>query len=129
MKYAFPAIIEKADDGYNVSFPDIENCFTCGKTLPEAIEMAQDVLPLMLCQMEDDKKPIPEASDISGLPLKENETATYIFADTMKYREKYDNKAVKKTLTIPQWMNKAATEANINFSQVLQDALREKLSG
>ncbi|HCA33974.1 MAG TPA: HicB family protein, partial [Lachnospiraceae bacterium] len=50
-KYVFPAIIEKADDGYNVSFPDIENCFTCGKTFAEAIEMAQDVLPLMLCQM------------------------------------------------------------------------------
>ena len=61
-KYVFPAIIEKADDGYNVSFPDIENCFTCGKTFAEAIEMAQDVLPLMLCQMEDDKTPIPEAS-------------------------------------------------------------------
>lgn len=127
-KYVFPAIIEKADDGYNVSFPDIENCFTCGETLPEAIEMAQDVLPLMLCQMEDDKKPIPEASDISKLSIKDNETATYIVADTMKYRKKYNNKAVKKTLTIPQWMNEAAINANINFSQVLQDALREKLS-
>ena len=105
-KYVFPAIIEKADDGYNVSFPDIENCFTCGKTFAEAIEMAQDVLPLMLCQMED----------------------TYIVADTMRYREKYNTKAVKKTLTIPQWMNEAAAKANINFSQVLQDALREKLS-
>ncbi|HCA33975.1 MAG TPA: toxin-antitoxin system, antitoxin component, HicB domain protein [Lachnospiraceae bacterium] len=46
----------------------------------------------------------------------------------MKYREKYNTKAVKKTLTIPQWMNEAAAKANINFSQVLQDALREKLS-
>ena len=127
-KYVFPAIIEKADDGYNVSFPDIENCFTCGKTFAEAIEMAQDVLPLMLCQMEDDKTPIPEASDISALHLAENETVTYIVADTMKYREKYNTKAVKKTLTIPQWMIEAAAKANINFSQVLQDALREKLS-
>lgn len=127
-KYVFPAIIEKADDGYNVTFPDIENCFTCGETFAEAIEMAQDVLPLMLCQMEDDKKLIPMASNISDLHLDKNETASYIVADTMKYREKYNNKAVKKTLTIPQWMNEAATNANINFSQVLQDALREKLS-
>lgn len=127
-KYVFPAIIEKADDGYNVTFPDIENCFTCGDSFPEALEMAQDVLPLMLCQMEDDKEPIPKPSDIADLQLNDNETASYIVADTMKYREKYNNKAVKKTLTIPQWMNEAATNANINFSQVLQDALREKLS-
>ena len=54
-KYVFPAVFEKTDDGYDVSFPDIENCFTCGSDIPEAFEMAQDVLPLMLSEMEDDK--------------------------------------------------------------------------
>lgn len=96
MKYIFPAVFSKADDGYNVAFPDIENCFTCGKTLPEAAMMAQDVLPLMLCQMEDDNTPIPKASDISKLHLHPNETAMNISADTKAYREKYGSGAVQK---------------------------------
>ncbi len=58
-KYVFPAVIEQASDGFNVSFPDLENCFTCGETFDEAIEMAGDVLPLMLCRMEENEEPIP----------------------------------------------------------------------
>lgn len=125
--YIFPAIIEKADDGYNVRFPDIENCFTCGSTLEEAIKMAQDVLPLMLCEMENDKKPIPAPSDIKDLVCKENEEASYIRADTVEYQKKYNTRAVKKTLSIPSWLNESAMAADINFSQTLQEALKEKL--
>ena len=87
-KYVFPAVIEQASDGFNVSFPDLENCFTCGETFDEAIEMAGDVLPLMLCRMEENEEPIPEASALSHLHLKANETAVNIETDTMEYRKK-----------------------------------------
>ena len=126
-KYVFPAIFEKCKDGYNVTFPDIEDCFTCGETLEEAIEMAQDVLPLMLSEMEDDGKLIPDPTDIKSLSLSSAETASYIVADTLAYRKKHNNRAVKKTLSIPEWLNEAAIKAGINFSQTLQDALKEKL--
>ena len=87
-KYVFPAVIEQASDGFNVSFPDLENCFTCGETFDEAIEMAGDVLPLMLCRMEENEEPIPEASALSHLHLKANKTAVNIETDTMEYRKK-----------------------------------------
>lgn len=87
-KYVFPAVYEKSEDGYNVRFPDIENCFTCGETLEEAVEMAKDVLPLMLCEMEDDSSLIPTPTDIHDIPLSSTETASYITADTDEYRQR-----------------------------------------
>ena len=125
--YIFPAVFEKSKDGINVRFPDIENCFTCGSTLEEAIKMAQDVLPLMLCEMEDDHTDIPEPTDIKSVECKKNEEASYIRADTLAYRKKYNTRAVKKTLPIPEWLNEAATAAGVNFSQILQDALKSQL--
>lgn len=126
-KYLFPAIIEHAEDGYNVSFPDLEDCFTCGSTFEEAIEMANDVLPLMLSEMEDDGKRIPNPSKINPINLSPSEIVSYVIADTDAYRKKYNNKSVKKTLSIPEWLNEEATKAGINFSKTLQDALKEKL--
>ncbi len=86
-KYVFPAVFEKTDDGYDVSFPDIENCFTCGSDIPEAFEMDQDVLPLMLSEMEDDKKAIPKPTYLKSIVLSNNEFTSYIFADTDAYRK------------------------------------------
>lgn len=88
MKYMYPAVFQKDNDGWNVRFPDIENCFTCGETLPEAFAMARDVLPLMLCEMEDNKTAIPKASELSAFCLSPRETAMYIYTDTQEYREK-----------------------------------------
>ena len=128
-KYIYPAIFETEDEGgYSVSFPDVEGCFTCGDTLEEALAMAKDALSLMLVDIEDEKKEIPEVSDIRRLRLKKNEFATLISADTMLYRQTLNNAAVKKTLSIPAWLNKAAIASGINFSQVLQDALRAQLN-
>ena len=126
-KYLFPAVFECAEDGVNVTFPDIENCFTCGQDREEAVKMAQDVLPLMLCEMEDNHEPIPKPSNIRSLQLKDNEFTSYILADTSAYRAKYNSKAVKKTVSIPAWLNEAATQKGINFSQTLQEALKEKI--
>ena len=125
MKYAYPAIFtfDENDNIYYVNFPDIKNCYTDGKNLPEAIEKAEDVLPLMLCQIEDDGEDLPSASDVKSIKAAPNETVSLVFADTTEYRRIYDNKAVKKTLSVPSWLNIKAERLGINFSYVLQQAL------
>lgn len=125
MKYAYPAVFtfDESENCYYVNFPDMENCFTDGKDIPEAIENAEDVLSLMLCQMEDDGAEIPIATNIKTIESAPNETVSLVFADTTEYRRIYDNKAVKKTLSVPSWLNVKAERLGINFSYVLQQAL------
>ena len=127
MKYAYPAILtyDPEEKCYYVNYPDIEDCFTDGKTLPEAIEMGADALSLMLCQMEDDGDEIPAASDIKTIHAAENETVSLIFADTMEYRRIYESKAVKKTLSVPSWLNAMAERKGANFSAILQKGLKQ----
>lgn len=127
-KYVYPAIFTKEECGYSVNFPDVENCFTSGATLVEAIEAAQDVLCLMLYDMEERKEPAPNSTDISSVKCEKNEFCTLIDCDTMDYRKFYDKKAIKKTLTIPSWLNAMAEREEINFSAVLQKALRAELN-
>jgi len=127
-KYAYPAIFTpEADGGYSIIFPDIDGCYTCGDSLEDGIEMAEDVLALALYGYEKERRPIPDPSDRNTIILKENEFINYIACDTIAYRKMYNNQSVKKTLTIPQWLNEAASEAGINFSQVLQEALKAQL--
>ena len=91
--------------------------------------MAKDALALMVyTNYEETGNPAPSSTPINELKLKKNEFATYIACDTAECRRKFGSKAVKKTLTIPEWLNDAAMKENINFSQVLQDALKEKLN-
>ena len=126
--YVFPAVFTALEDGrYEVYFPDLEGCYTFGDDLQDAIKMAQDVLALTLYEYEADERSIPEASERSMIDLKENEFINYVTADTLEYRKRFNSKAVKKTLTIPEWLNEAAVEAGVNFSQVLQEALTKKL--
>ena len=126
MKYVFPAIFSPEENGaYSVVFPDIESCYTCGDDLSDALEMSEDALALTLYGYEKDGRAIPSPSDLSALVLPEGSFANYIVCDTLAYRKMYQNKAVKKTLTIPEWLNEAAISMNVNFSQVLQDALTE----
>lgn len=89
--------------------------------------MAEDVLTLVLYGYESDGRSIPAPSSVSAFAIKEGEFVNYIACDTLAYRKIHNNKAVKKTLTIPEWLNEAASEAGINFSQVLQDALKTQL--
>lgn len=127
--YVFPAVFTALEDGrYEVYFPDLEGCYTFGDDLQDAIKMAQDVLALTLYEYEADERSIPEASERSKIDLKENEFINYVTADTLEYRKRFNSKAVKKTLTVPEWLNEAAVEAGINFSQVLQEALTKKLN-
>lgn len=129
MKYAYPAVFtyEKSEGVYYVRFPDIKNCFTDGRSVAEALEMGEDALTLMLCQMEDDGIRLPEPTDIKKISLGENETATLVFADTDEYRRENDTRAVKKTLSIPRWLDVMAVKKGVNFSALLQKALKEEL--
>lgn len=121
--YIFPAVFLKEEDGYSVSFPDIDGAFTCGETFEEALFMAKDCLELNLDTVDE----IPHVTDIDKIKLNENEYLVMVQADMLNFRKKNDNKPVKKTLTIPKWLNDLGIEKKINFSKVLQDALKEKL--
>ena len=128
MKYIYPAVFSPEDPGYSVEFPDLPGCCTCGDSLEESLSMAKDALSLFLVELEDEKQDIPEPSPIKSLSLEENSFASLINVDTTIYRQTLSNAAVKKTLSIPQWLNQAAIANGINFSQVLQDALKQKLN-
>jgi predicted RNase H-like HicB family nuclease len=128
MKYAYPAIFHsEPEGGYSVSFPDIEGCFTQGDTELEAIDMAEDALNLMLWDMEEHKEVIPLPSKPSDISLRDDDFIMLIKADTLEYKRYHDTKTIKKTLTIPQWLDTAAKERNVNFSHVLTNALIHEL--
>ncbi|MGM9937346.1 MAG: type II toxin-antitoxin system HicB family antitoxin [Candidatus Ornithomonoglobus sp.] len=126
-KYIYPAVFTNEDGVYSITFPDIENCFTQGEDLQDGLENAQDALCLMLYHMEKEHKSIPEPSDVKSIITDSNSFATLISCDTFEYERFYKNKAVKKTLTIPEWLNDIAIRKNVNFSNVLQNALMEQL--
>lgn len=124
--YVYPAIFTPEENGqYSVVFPDIEGCYTSGDSLSDAIFMAEDALALMLYHYEAEGKDIPPMS--SHHDLSDGEFINFICCDTLEYQKIHNNKAVKKTLTIPEWLNERAERAGINFSGVLQEALKEKL--
>ena len=102
-KYAYPAIFTPEEDGtYSIDFPDLEGCYTCGDSIEDGLEMAEDALALVLYGYEKDGREIPAPSVPSALTLSGNEFVNYVACDTMAYRKMYNNKAVKKTLTIPE---------------------------
>ena len=128
MKYVYPAVFTPEDNGmYSVNFPDLEGCYTCGDSLEDGIEMAEDALALVLYGYEKEDKAIPVPSERSKIKVTGKEFVNYIACDTLVYRKMYNNKSVKKTLSIPEWLNEAANKAGINFSQVLQEALIKKI--
>ena len=126
--YVYPAVFKREDSGlYAVEFPDIPGCFTSGDDLDDAMLMAEDALAFMLYGYEKEKKEIPKPSKLTDIENDGKSFVNYIRCDTLWYRKKNSGTAVKKTLTIPEWLNEAAVEANLNFSQILQDALKTKL--
>lgn len=126
MKYVYPAIFTPLPSGeYDIRIPDLPGCITCGKDLVDAIEMAEDAVAMWLCDAEDNRETIPAPS--KELIVNAPQFVNFVVADTEEYRRENDNRAVKKTLTIPSWLNAKAEKAGINFSQTLQDALKERL--
>ena len=127
-RYAYPAVFTPEENGqFSVNFPDLDGCYTCGDDMKDALIMAEDVLAFTLYDYEKKGKEIPEPSAPGDLTLEKNEFVNYVACDTLEYRKMHNNKAVKKTLTIPEWLNESAMAMGLNFSQVLQDALMDKV--
>lgn len=126
--YVFPATVEKGDHNYGVCFCDLPGCVSVGNTLDEALHLAKESLALHLWGMEQDGEAIPTPTPIDNITLKTGETLCLLEANMFDIRAQMDNRPVKKTLTIPWYLNNLAEKRRINFSQVLQSALRERLS-
>lgn len=120
----FPAIFTYDGKYYNVDFIDLKGCSTFGDSIQNAYLMAQDAMGLYLDELTNFPQP---TLDISNIPLKSNQLVSFVSIDMDEYRKKFNNKSIKKTLTIPEWLNYLSEKNNINFSQVLQEALKEKL--
>lgn len=127
MKYVYPAIFTEENNNFNVSVPDLPGCFTFGTTITEAIEMARDAISMWLCDAENKDEEIPSPSKLQDITNDSNSFVNLIDVDTVEYRHENDNRAIKKTLSIPNWLNTKAEKAGINFSQTLQKALKQEL--
>ncbi len=125
--YFFPALFTRDTDGVSVEFPDLPGCYTCGATVEEAMLMARDALPLHLYSLEKDGAQIPEPSSFENLRHGTNQFVAVIEAKMAPYRDRMQNRAVKKTLTIPKWLDDLAAEHRVNYSLILQEALKQKL--
>lgn len=122
MLKVYPAIFHE-EDGFWVEFPDLEGCNTCGTTLEETMELAQEALGLYLISLIEDRKALPTASSIRDIET--DEIVSYISVDVDKYRR--NNKAVKKTLSLPAWLAEEAERNNLSLSKVLQEGLKAQL--
>lgn len=123
--YFYPAIFQVEADGYSVFVPDIPGCMTQGDTMEEALAMVQEAIGLML----EDVTPAdyPAASLPQDLVLEKDQFALMVPFDKLAYDKRYNAKAVKKTLSVPKWLDTLATEHNVNFSNILQNALMREL--
>lgn len=128
-EYIYPAIFrEEANGGYSVEFPDIAGCYTGGNTLAEAMAYAEDALALMLLDMTEGKNnELPKATPLSAIKAEDGCFPSLIKCDTAEYSMKLRTRKVRKTLTIPGWLNDAAVKNGLDFSQIFQDALKQKL--
>lgn len=127
-KYVYPAIFKEEESGlYSVDFPDFESCYTQGENPQDAVENARDVLCFTLYSIENKDGQIPAPTDVRKVQCEGNAFVSLIDCDTIEYRRLNDSKAVKKTLTIPNWLNTLSEKAGINFSAVLQKALMQEL--
>lgn len=126
-KYIYPAIFDFDDDGITVTFPDLPGCITCGDNQEEALKNAKEVLELYMYSLEEDKEDIPEPSSVFDVQLEKSQIIVLIEIWMIPVRDQMKNKCIKKTLTIPKWLNDIAIKNNVNFSAILQSALKDYL--
>lgn len=129
MKLIYPAIFYPYSDGsggYVVEFPDLLGCVTGGKDLAEALEMAVDAASGWVLDELEERNPVPRASKYQEVQPKDSGQVNMILLNMDEYAERYGEKAVRKNVTIPAWLNTFAEKQSINFSQVLQEALLVK---
>ena len=130
MKYVYPAIFTPEEGNVLVSVPDLPGLHTFGADMADAIYMAQDAMEMWLWDAENKGESIPPASgqaEIAKVCESPNQIVSMVAADTGEYRRQNDTRAVKKTLSIPAWLNHQAEKANAPFSQILQQGLKEYL--
>lgn len=122
-EYVYPAVFhQNNDDTFTVTFPDLPGCISEGKSLGNAMYMAQSALTQWIEYLTDKKQPIPLASDFGNIrTIKKEEFVNLIRADIK------DSRAVKRTVSIPKWMDDKVIESGLSLSRVLQDALKERL--
>lgn len=125
--YIYPAIFNYEDKEIAISFPDLPGCYSCGKDDEEALYMAKDALGLYIVSAEEDGEELKKPSKLNAVKLSKNERAVLVEVNMPLFRESVQNTSVKKTLTIPKWINDLAEKNKINFSQVLQTALKNAL--
>ena len=127
-RYVFPAILYYDKDGISIEFPDLPGCLPCADTAENAIANAKEALGLHLYGMEQDNEPIPAPTPVEDIHPDEDGVLILVDVFMPAVRDRINTKFVKKTLTIPAWLNRAAEAENVNFSQVLQDGLKNYLS-
>lgn len=131
MKYIYPAVFtEEYVTGrgsvFTVVFPDMLGCVTEGDSLSDAIEMAREALAGCICSMQQRNEAIPDASPLEAVQFDDG-FVSLIDLDMFEYKRKTENKAVKRTVSLPLWLDTMAQHAGLNFSQTIQDALKERL--
>lgn len=126
MKLVYPAVFTPYEDGsggYAVEFPDLPGCVTGGDDMAEAVFMAEDAASGWVLTELEDGKAAPKATEIRDVAHGADQFVSLIALDMDAYAAKYGSNAVKKTLTIPAWLNTFAEQNGISCSKVLQEAL------
>jgi len=125
--YTYAAIFtQEQDGGYSIHFPQLDGCYTQGDSFEDALRMAMDAMSLHLYGMEQDGEAIPVPN--LSVHAADGELVVPITAWMTPFRDEMENRAVKKTLTIPAWLNEAAERrGGVNYSQILQSALKDYL--
>ena len=126
MKLIYPAVFYPFSDGsggYVVEFPDLPGCVTEGKNLEDAFENATDAASGWVLDELEEGNVVPKSSDYDYVERREGGQVSMVLLDMDAYAERYGEKAVRKNVTIPAWLNSYAEKQKINFSQVLQEAL------
>lgn len=128
-KLFYPALFHQAEEGgFWVSFPVFPECLTEGNNMEDAYEMAFDALGLTISDRLQNNEVLPVPSSFENIPIDSGSFLVVVEFDKLAYNRKHNSKAVKKTLSIPEWLNEEAIAIGVNFSQVLQEALMQKVS-
>jgi len=129
LKGKYAAIFELGEDKVYVSFPDLPGCITSGKDVNDAYDMAVDAANLwMTSAAEDQQEQVPEATPIERVNYPNGSWAMLIQVDTDEFLKKTETKAVRRTVSIPSWMDQIAQKRGISLSKVLQDALKAQIA-
>lgn len=126
LKAVYPIILSPIGKGFLVYVPDFD-INTEGSDMADAIFMARDAIAMAGCFKEDQGEALPAPSEIKSVKAEPGETVTLVDVDFELYRKKNDNRAVRKNVTIPSWLNMEAEKAGVNFSAILQNALKQQL--